>query len=87
MKRWIVLAVGVAGGFNTARSEEKVVHEADRTVVRKKSTVDFSDVAVEGDLTKPEGSYVLDRNRESFQSLIRVRDSFFPELQKSVDNL
>ena len=49
--------------------------------------MDFTDVAVEGDLTKPEGSYVLDRNRTAFQSLIRVRDSFAPELQKSVDRL
>jgi hypothetical protein len=66
---------------------ERVIREADKTVVRKKSVVDFSDVAVEGELVKPEGSYVLDRNRATFQSLIRVRSSFVPELQKSVDNL
>jgi hypothetical protein len=30
---------------------------------------------------------VLDRNRTHFNSLIRLRDDFNPELQKSADNL
>jgi len=70
-----------------ALAEEKVIHEADKTIVRKKTMIDFTDVAVEGDLTKPEGSYVLDRNKTRFQSLVKIRDNFVPELQKSADNL
>jgi hypothetical protein len=66
---------------------QKVVQEPDRTVYRKKTAIDFSDVAVEGELTKPEGSYVLNRKKTIFQNLIRIRDNFIPELQKSVDNL
>ena len=65
----------------------KVVQEADRIVVRKRTVIDFNDVTVEGELTKPEGSYVLDRNRTRFPSLVRLRDNFNPELQKSADNL
>ena len=65
----------------------KVVQEADRIVVRKRTVVDFNDVTVEGELTKPEGSYVLNRNRTRFRSLVRLRDNFNPELQKSADNL
>lgn len=65
----------------------KTIQEADRTVVRKKTVVDFTDTAIEGELTKPEGAYVLHRKKTDFQSLIRVRDNFAPELQKSVDNL
>ena len=65
----------------------KVVQEADKVVVRKRTVIDFNDVTVEGELTKPEGSYVLDRNRTRFPSLIRLRDDFNPELQKSADNL
>jgi len=49
--------------------------------------IDFNDVTVEGELTKPEGSYVLDRTRTRFPSLIRLRADFNPELQKSADNL
>jgi len=65
----------------------KVVQEADKVVVRKRTVIDFNDVTVEGELTKPEGSYVLDRTRTRFPSLIRLRDDFNPELQKSADNL
>ena len=42
---------------------------------------------VEGDLTKPEGSYVINRRKTGFDSRIRVRADFSPELQKSVDHL
>jgi hypothetical protein len=69
------------------RDTVKVVQEEDRTVYKKKTVIDFTDVAVEGELTKPEGSYVLNRKKTDFQSLIKVRENFAPELQKSVDNL
>jgi hypothetical protein len=65
----------------------KVIQEADKVVVRKRTVIDFNDVTVEGELTKPEGSYVLNRNRTRFRSLVRLRDNFNPELQKSADNL
>ncbi|HEX4385073.1 MAG TPA: hypothetical protein VH083_19075 [Myxococcales bacterium] len=65
----------------------KVVQEPDKVIVRKRTVIDFSDVTVEGELTKPEGSYLLNRNKTRFQSLIRLRDNFNPELQKSADNL
>lgn len=70
-----------------SRDEVKIIQEADRTIYKKKTVIDFTDVAVEGELTKPEGSYVLNRKRTDFQSLIKVRENFAPELQKSVDNL
>ncbi|MDY7232980.1 hypothetical protein [Hyalangium rubrum] len=69
------------------KTEVKIIQEEDRTIYRKKTVIDFTDVAVEGELTKPEGSYVLNRKKTDFQSLIKVRDNFNPELQKSVDNL
>src|SRR5690349_4838941 len=85
MKKW-ALAVAVVIGAS-AFAQGKVVQEADRTVFRKKTTIDFTDVAVEGELTKPEGTYALSKKKTNFKSLIKVRDNFVPELQKSVDNL
>jgi hypothetical protein len=69
------------------KPEPKIVQEPDKVVVRKRTVIDFNDVQVEGELTKPEGSYLLNRNKTRFQSLIRLRDNFNPELQKSADNL
>lgn len=88
MMRAVAAAVAVAAALSwTARAEDKVVREKDRTVYRKRSVVDFNDVSVEGELTKPQGSYVLDRQKAGFPSRIKLRANFQPELQKSVDNL
>ena len=87
----VVMGLWVAPTAAMAQDESKdtvkVIQEEDRTVYRKKTVIDFTDVTVEGELTKPEGSYVLNRKKTDFQSLIKVRENFDPELQKSVDNL
>lgn len=70
-----------------AGAEEQVIREADKTIVKKKTVIDFTDVAVEGELIKPEGSYSVSKRKTTFKTLIRVRDSFSPELRKSVENL
>lgn len=70
-----------------ALAEDKVVRESDKTVYRKKTVIDFTDVALEGEITKPEGSYSVSKKKTTFKTLIKVRDNFNPELQKSVDNL
>ena len=71
----------------TREGHVRVIQEADKVVVRKRTVIDFSDVTVEGELTKPEGSYLLNRNKARFKSLIKLRNDFNPELQKSADNL
>jgi hypothetical protein len=65
----------------------RVVREADKIVVRKRTVIDFDDVNVEGELIRPEGSYLLNRRGTRFPSLLKLRDNFNPELQKSADNL
>jgi hypothetical protein len=65
----------------------KVVREADKILVRKRTVIDFNDMTIEGELTRPEGSYLLNRRRTRFPSLLKLRDNFDPELQKSADNL
>jgi hypothetical protein len=87
MKRAFFLLALVALAAGPALAEDKVIREADKTVYRKKTVIDFTDVAVEGELTKPEGSYSVSKKKTTFKTLIKVRDNFNPELQKSVDNL
>ena len=87
----VLLASAAAPAADDKKAEgshgPKVIQEADKVVVRKRTVIDFNDVTVEGELTKPEGSYLLNRNKTRFQSLIKLRDNFNPELQKSADNL
>jgi len=85
MRRWwMVVLLGLAA---TAHAEDRVVREADRTVVRKETRVDFADQTVEGNIVRPEGNYILDRNRNRFESLARLRPNFERELRASTDGL
>jgi hypothetical protein len=86
------LAIGaiLLSGMAAAAAEPKavkVVRQPDKVIVRKRTVVDFGDVTVQGELVKPEGSYVLNRNKTRFEPLIGLRDDFDAELRKSVDNL
>jgi len=82
---WLLAAA--SAGAADAPKGVKVVQEPDKIVVRKKTVVDFNDVTVEGELLKPEGSYLLHRNKTRFEPLIHLRDDFNAELQQSADNL
>ena len=64
----------------TAESKERVVF-------KKKTVIDFTGALIEGDLIKPEGSYVVSRKASRFSTLIRVRENFLPELIASPNDL
>ena len=68
-------------------AQDNVIQEEDRVVYEKKTAVDFSDVNIEGQLSKPEGSYIKNRKRTSFRSLIELRGHFRNEMRRSVDAL
>lgn len=87
MKRFLMVIAVVLAVAAPSFAQDKVIREADRVVTRKKTVIDFTDVAVEGELTKPEGSYSVSKKKTTFKTLIKVRDNFNPELQKSVENL
>ncbi|MBI5508780.1 MAG: hypothetical protein HY903_08515 [Deltaproteobacteria bacterium] len=55
----------------------------DKVSFKKRTVIDFSDALIEGELTKPEGSYVVSRKLSRFSSLIRLRENFIPELLAS----
>lgn len=87
MRRALALMAVLAVMASAPAMAQTTVQEADKTVFKKRTTIDFSDVTLEGELTKPEGQYGLSRSKTKFRSLIRLRTSFNPELQKSVDQL
>ena len=86
MRRWSMAALLVLGAA-TARAEEKVVREADRTVIRRATRIDVADQTLEGNIVRPEGNYILERNQSRFESLVRLRSSFERELRASTDGL
>ncbi|HEY0840426.1 MAG TPA: hypothetical protein VGD74_09600 [Vulgatibacter sp.] len=86
--RWgIVCGVAAWALALGAAAEPKIVQEPDREVVRKKTTVDFNDVRLDGELTKPEGGYVPGREETHFDNLLKPRKDFLQELEKSAEGL
>lgn len=91
MKKLLTMSammVGLWAGAPMAfAQEDTVIREADKTVYKEKTVIDFSDVTIQGELTKPEGSYLLNRKKTNFSSLLKARGDFMPELTQSIDNL
>lgn len=81
------LVVGALGVPVGASAQDKTLTEAEKVEYKKKTIIDFSDVTIQGELTKPEGSYLLNRKKTKFNSLLKLRTNFLPELFNSIDNL
>lgn len=77
----------IAAGSVATAQEDTVIRQDDKTVYKSKTVIDFTDVTIQGELTKPEGSYLLNRKRTNFRSLLKARADFLPELFTSTDNL
>ena len=60
---------------------------SDQVVYKKKTVIDFSDVTIEGELTKPDGSYVVSRKLSRFSTLIQYRQDYKFELLNSHNEL
>lgn len=86
MKMLTAIAVALALAAPSL-AEDAVVEESDKVVYNKKTVIDFSDVNIEGELTKPEGSYIKNRKKTRFRNLIELRGNFRPELKRSVSAL
>lgn len=70
-----------------APSAKPAADAKERVVFKKKTIIDFTGALIEGDLIKPEGSYVVSRKVSRFSTLIRVRENFLPELIASPNDL
>ena len=82
-----VAMISMAAAPSWAQEGDSVVQEDDKVSYKKKTVIDFSDVTIQGELTKPVGSYLLQRRRTIFRTLLKVRGDFLPELFNSTDNL
>lgn len=60
------------------------IAQAQEVVFQKHTVVDFGDDTIDGNLSKPDGAYLESRKQQRHQKLIKVRDSFRPEILQSV---
>ena len=55
-----------------------------KVIYKDKTEIDFEAIEIEGDLVKPQGNLILERNRAVFNPLIKLREDFNHELSQSV---
>ena len=83
-----LLVVGVGSASAQDAGGDTVQDPNDPTVVYKKETVyDFEDDVVEGAFVRPEGEYLDSRRAARHSSLIKIRESFVPEMLKSAEDI
>lgn len=84
----LAIGPGAALAQEEAGGEDTVQDPANPAVVYKKETVyDFEDDVVEGTFIRPEGEYLDARRAARHSSLIRIRDTFVPEMLKSAEDI
>ncbi len=71
--------------FSLSLSAQDVDANGNIIKYRQKTIVDFEDVMLEGKIKKPTGSFLMDRAKKKFNSLINLKKDFNKELVKSVD--
>ena len=63
------------------RSKYNAVKEEGKTVIyEKKTTVDFDDSLIEGEVKNPNEFYYVHRNEEKFDKLVKRRPNFHKEM-------
>lgn len=53
----------------------------------KRTTINFEDQLVEGQVQKPELFYLLQQRKFNYKRLIRLREDFLPEMRKTSEEI
>ena len=81
----LVAAFVLAVGGAAFAAEETV--EKDGVLYKKKTSYDFEDDVVEGELVRPEGEFIDSKRKSKHSSLIRIREHFIPEMLRTVNDI
>jgi len=77
MTLFLLLILGVSFADDSKQEEPKVIYKA-------KTEIDFEGVEIAGELVKPQGQLILDRQRAQFNPLIKLRIDFDDEMDSTV---
>ena len=77
----------LSAGYTIAQTKVRIIKGEDKVIFKKNTKIDFDGGAIEGEIVKPEGSYTVERSRARFESLIKPRMNFNPEMFKNARKL
>jgi hypothetical protein len=69
------------------RAQNQAPTQPQNSKVKKRTTVDFEDQLVQGEVKKPELFYLLQKKQFNFGKLIKLRENFIPEMDKTAEDV
>ena len=54
---------------------------------KKRTSIDFEDELIQGDVKKPELFYLLQKKQFNFKRLIKLRNDFIPEMRRTAEEV
>jgi hypothetical protein len=54
---------------------------------KRKTSINFEDELVEGEVKKPELLYLLQKKQFNFKRLIKLRENFLPEMNRTAEEI
>lgn len=67
-----------------AFANESLAQGADKN---RRTSIDFEDELIEGEVRKPELFYLLQKKQFNFKRLIKLRTDFIPEMKKTAEEI
>lgn len=67
------------------RAQEKA--QAKESDDKKRTSIDFEDELIQGEMKKPELFYLLQKKQFNFKRLIKLRNDFLPEMKRSAEEI
>jgi len=65
-----------------------IAQDNDReTTYKKRTEIDFEGVEIDGQLVKPSGMLITEKNKPKFNPLIKLRQDFNPEMSMSINEI
>ena len=74
----LILALGIFSQMPSATTADEK---------KKRTSIDFEDQLISGDVRKPELFYLLQKKQINFGRLIKLRENFLPELEKTSEDI
>lgn len=76
-----VISLAWVGLFWKAESSAQTTEEPRRT------TINFEDELIEGEVRRPELFYLLQKKQFNYKRLIKLREDFLPEMKRTSESL
>jgi len=81
------LSLSLVGAVAGSAFAQKAAPAGGDVQYKAKTTYDFDDDLVEGDMVKPDGEMLDSRNKAKHSSLIKIRENFLPEMLKTAEDI